>query len=145
MRCLDPRDLEQLSQQTRPRALPLDPAVTRRIQLLDDEDRLLMELTLMLGATRRQMAVALRVTPGNVSRRLRCIARRLDSPLVKALTSSGCTLPPLYLQVGIDRFLKGIALRQLMRGYGLSYEQLKSMLGYIRGWHRDSLRDPRSR
>jgi hypothetical protein len=141
MRCIDPRELDQLTKHVRPRTLPLDPAILQCIQLLGDKDRMLMELTLLLGASRRQMAVALRVTPGNVSRRLRCVARRLNSPLVKALAGRACTLPPQHQQIGIDRFLKGISLRQLMQRHDLTYEQLKGMLEYIRGWHRGTGRD----
>ena len=136
MRCLDPHDLDRLSPHVRPRVAELDEDLERRIRLLRDKDRLLMELTLNNGASRRQMAVALNVTAGNVSRRLRVVVDRLNNPLVKALTSSDCNLPSQHRQVGIEHFLLGSSLRQLTRQHALTYAQLKRMLEYIRGWHR---------
>src|SRR5262245_38871566 len=113
MRYLDPRTLEQLRSHIRPRLRIEDPDLSRNIRLLDDKDRLLLELTLVSGASRKQMAVALNVAPGNVSRRIRLLLRRLADPLVQSLTHPKCALPTKHRQVGVDYFLLGCSLREL--------------------------------
>jgi hypothetical protein len=136
MLIIDPRTLDQSTLRTRPRGIILDPETLRRIRFLGDKDRLLIELTFNNGLTRRQLAAALNRAPGNISRRLRAIARRLADPLVLALTSASCTLPPEHRQIGIEHFLHRCPLKQLTRRHALPYPQLKQMIEYIRGWHR---------
>jgi hypothetical protein len=136
MRLMDPRTLEHLPARIRPRLVEADPLTLRQLRHLSDKDRLIMELTLESRASRRQLAAALNLAPGNVTRRYHSILRRLRDPLVLSLTSPDCTLPPQHREIGIGRFLHRSTIRQLMREYHLTYGQVKHTLEYIRGWHR---------
>ena len=142
MRLMDPRTLERLPSRYRPRLIEADPVTLRQLPHLSPKDRLIMELSLESGASRRQLAAALNLAPGNVTRRLHGILKRMRDPLVLCLTSTDCTLPPKHRQLAIAHFLHGSTIKQLMREHSLSYGQVKRMLEYVRGWHRGLSHSP---
>lgn len=105
-------------------------------RFLQPEDRLLYELAMQHRLPRRQVAAALGVAPGNVSRRLRRLINRLHDPLVVQLCASGCTLPDEHRQIGLEHFLHHRTLNDIARDRRQNPRRIRQMIEYIRGWHR---------
>src|SRR4051794_38433568 len=88
----------------RPAAFDL---LKERIELLDRDDQILLELTLSTNVSQRRIAEMLGVEPGTVTRRLQRLSRRLRDPLVVRLLDPRCPLGPDYRQIGVEHFLAG--------------------------------------
>lgn len=108
----------------------------QRLRLLPRDDRVLVEMAMQHHMSRRQMGSVLGCSPGNVSRRLRRVTRRLADPLVGALISDAGSLADEYRQAGIQHFLLGTSVADLARARRISKAQAHGMIQYIRGWHR---------
>ena len=111
-------------------------AIRERIELLLDDDRVLAQLVLRDGATHRQIAMLLKVTPGQVSRRVRRIGKRLHDPRVTALLHPHCPLEPEYRQVGVERFLQDRSVKELAAERACSTAEIRRKLGAINFWYR---------
>ena len=120
------------------RALTEDTEATRKVlaraALLLPEDRAMVELALR-GVTHRQIASLLKLDPGNVSRRLKRLARRLHDPLVLALLDEKCPLDPEVRQLAVEKLLVGLGETQLAAKHGLAPAEVKKRLGFVNGWH----------
>jgi hypothetical protein len=107
-----------------------------RISLLQEDDRILLELSLRAGASCRQIGRALRRSPGSVSRSLRRLGRRLHDPLVLTLLHPECPLEPVYRQIGVEHFLTGRTVPQLARRHALPPMRVRQIVQIVRSWHR---------
>jgi len=116
-----------------------------RAALLDDRDRLLVELALRNGASNRQLGRVLGIPAGTVSRRLRRLLRRLHEPIVAALTEPSINLPPEYRQLGIEHFVRGLTSGQLADLHQMNVRRVQQMLTHLRGWHEGLSSRPRER
>lgn len=132
---LDPSVLETLAH-SRPSSAGDGRMFRQWTRLLHPEDRLLFELAMRHRLSRRQVAAALGVAPGNVSRRLRRLLNRLHDPLITNLCDSACTLPAEHRQIGLEHFLHDRPLNDIARQRRQSKLQIRQMIEYIRGWHR---------
>jgi DNA-directed RNA polymerase specialized sigma24 family protein len=120
------------------RALDLATAdgMWKRVELLRSEDRLLVELALRAGASHRRIAQVVHCTAGAVSRRLARLGRRLHDPLVLALLHPACPLEPSYRQIGVERLLTGLSVRELAEKHQLSLAQVRRIVHFVQTWHR---------
>jgi len=103
--------------------------------LLQERDRILVELALR-RVSHRQIAEAMKLPPGTVTRRLHRLSRRLHDPVVLALLDPRCPLEPQIRQLGVERFLSGLTQEQLAAKHGLTEQEVKKRLGFVTGWHR---------
>src|SRR5215468_6706581 len=87
---------------------------------LKSEERGLLELSLRVGASIRQIARLLNRSPGSVSRQLQRLGKRLHDPLVLALLHPKCPLEPDYRQIGVERFLCGLSVPELSAKHQLT-------------------------
>lgn len=115
--------------------LDFDEALTRRIALLPEEDRALLEL-IRHDASRRRIAGLLRITPGALCRRVQKLAKRLHDPQVAALMDERCALPPEIRQIGVEHLLLGVSIRDLATKHELTTHEVKTRLNFARGWYR---------
>src|SRR5688500_1108214 len=113
-----------------------DDALRKRIALLPPDDRAVAQLVLCEGASQRQIAALLKLTPGHVSRRTRRIGHRLHDPLVIALLHPDCPLDPAYRQVGVERFLQDKSLKQLAADHACTAIEIRRRLDAINFWFR---------
>jgi DNA-directed RNA polymerase specialized sigma24 family protein len=136
MLLLDPRTLDQLTE--KPSAATSQPHadLKRLLNLLSDKDRVLVEMAMKHGLSRRQMAVILGLTPGTITRKIRRVIDRLNDPLIAALADPICTLSPEHRQIAIEYFLHRHSVADLARLHALSRNEVRTMLDYVRGWHR---------
>ena len=111
-------------------------ALRQRITLLPADDRAVAELVMCEGASQRQIAALLKVTPGHVSRRIRRIGHRLHDPRVIALLHPDCPLDPDYRQVGVERFLQDKSLKQLAADHACCIAEIRRRLDAINFWFR---------
>ena len=111
-------------------------AIRERIALLLPDDRAIAQLVLRDGATHRQIASLLKVTPGQVSRRIRRIANRLHDPRVVALLHPDCPLEPEYRQVGVERLLQDKSVKQLAAEHACAVAEIRRRLDAINFWYR---------
>ena len=107
-----------------------------RIALLPDDDKILLELSLDVGASHRQIARALKRSPGTVSRALRALGRRLHDPLVVTLLRPDCPLDPQYRQVAVEHLLTGLTFGELARKHEIPRAQVRRIVQFVRAWHR---------
>ena len=108
-----------------------------RVQLLDEDDRILVELSGDLRASHRQIAQLMKLDVGTVSRRLRRIGGRIHSPLVaRLLDSSTCPLGPNYRQIGVQHFLTGKTFARIAAENGTSIAFVREAIAAVRAWHR---------
>lgn len=138
MLLLDPQVLDRFTPLTRKPLAASDTLhpIFRHLDLLDDPNRLLLELTLQRGLSLRQVGIVFNLSAGAVCRRLRRLRQRLCDPLVWALADRKCPLPADHREIGLGHFLNGLSVPQLARQKHRSQEQIRSTLSYIRGWHR---------
>jgi DNA-directed RNA polymerase specialized sigma24 family protein len=111
-------------------------AIRQRVALLRPGDRAIAELVLGEGASHRQIALLLKCTPGQVSRRIRRIANRLHDPRVTALLHPDCPLEPAYRQVGVERFLQDKSVKELAAEHTCSTAEIRRRLDAINFWYR---------
>ena len=119
----------------RPRGT-LSASFMKRLALLPQRDRAIIELTLRANLSRAGIARAVGITPGQVTRRLRILYARLHDPLVVALFDARCPLTPEYRQLGIEHFLLGASPRELADKHRLSVHDVRRTLVFLRGWHK---------
>ncbi len=119
----------------RPRGT-LSASFMKRLAVLPQRDRAIIELTLRANLSRAGIARALGITPGQVTRRLRILYARLHDPLVVALFDARCPLTPEYRQLGTEHFLLGSSPRELADKHRLSVHDVRRTLVFLRGWHK---------
>jgi len=112
------------------------PRLMERIELLPRRDRAIVELTLRAGLSRADIARAMNMSAGAVSRRFRSLYARLHDPLVAALFDPRCPLAAEYRQLAIEHFLQGVSAPALADEHQLPTEQVRKMLAHVRWWHR---------
>ena len=111
-------------------------AIRERIALLLPGDRAVAELVLCEGASHRQIAALMKVTPGQVSRRLRAIGKRLHDARIAALLHPECPLEPEYRQVGVERLLQGRSVKHLAAEHACTPDEIRRRLRAIDFWFR---------
>jgi DNA-directed RNA polymerase specialized sigma24 family protein len=116
-------------------AAAIDVVMSRAHWLLPD-DRLIIELAIRNRVPHRQIAIALKVPAGTVSRRVRRILRRLNDPLSVALLDARCPLPADHREVGVEHFVQGLSASALAQKHDASAQHIRRMIMYVRGWHR---------
>jgi DNA-directed RNA polymerase specialized sigma24 family protein len=137
MPLLDPAILERQNDLRATRSLTDGQrAVLERAALLDPDDRLLVRLAVRNGVSRRQLAQALHVPPGSLSRRLQRLGARLNDPLVVALLREDCPLTREYRQLGVEHFLQGRTMRRLADVHRMPLGEVRRVIAFLRGWHR---------
>jgi len=122
-----------------------DPALLNRVKFLSDQDRALVELSLRHGLSRRKMGLALGLTAGTVTRRLRRLMNRLRDPLIVAITDPLCTLPAEHRQITIEYFLHDFPIPKIAQIHQMTRFEVREMLEYVRGWHRGVSKESRTR
>jgi IS30 family transposase len=136
MLLLDPQSLDQLTEKVRAEQPDSSLELKRVLNLLDDKDRLLVEMALKHGLSRRQIGLILGLTPGTITRKIRRVLSRLHDPLISALADPTCRLAPDYRQLAIEHFLHRRSVAELSRQHALSRQEIRAMLEFVRGWHR---------
>ena len=136
MLLLNPQALDQLSQEVRTSAIEPFAALLTRAKLLHAKDQLLLEMALKHRLSRRQMGMVLGLAAGSVSRKVRRLLNRLHDPFVVALSDPGCSLAPDYRQLAVEHFIHGQTMAKLARMHGISRQEVRTMLEYVRGWHK---------
>ena len=134
MHVADPKRIDR----SPPRAVADDSAselaVRQRAALLPQPDRLLVEL-LQRNASRRQIAEILKLPPGTVCRRIQRLGKRLHNPIVIVLLDAHCPLEPHVRQIGVERLLMDLTIRELAHKHDRTATQIKRVLEFIQGWH----------
>lgn len=97
---------------------------------------MMVELVMRANLSLRKVGELLDVDPGTVSRRYARVVRRMVDPLVGLLADDHCELPPAYRAVGIDRLLGQLPISHIAQRHGLMNQEVREILGYLRGWHR---------
>src|SRR5262245_28185825 len=130
--------LDQIFTEDEPRSHTPDPrdVLFARARALPREDQLLLELVYRQQLSHRQIAVLVRQPPGTVSRRLARIVARLRDPLVASLLDPDCILTPSYRLIGIEYFAQRNRIGAIAAHHDLPHSQVRSILNFIRGWHR---------
>jgi DNA-directed RNA polymerase specialized sigma24 family protein len=116
----------------RPAAFDL---LKERIELLDRDDQILLELTLSTNVSQRRIAEMLGVEPGTVTRRLQRLSRRLHDPLVVRLLDPRCPLGPDYRQIGVEHFLAGRSVADIAQRLGRTRASVRMTVENVRAWH----------
>ena len=136
MLLLDPHTLDQFSEKNESAAAQSHPDLKRLLNLLSEKDRVLVEMALKHNLSRRQIAVILGLTPGTITRKIRRVVNRLNDPLIAALANPTCTLSAEHRQIAIEYFLHRQSVADLSRQHALSKNEVRTILDYVRGWHR---------
>lgn len=105
-----------------------------RARHLPPGERALVQMVISGRSSRREMAAALAIPPGTVSRRVRRLLARLHHPIVVALTEQSGRLRAEYRQLGIEHFLHGRSARELADYHQMTHSKAKQMIEWIRGW-----------
>src|SRR4051812_1823087 len=116
----------------------ISPALDRlrdRMELLEHDDQILLDLALNTSATQRRIAEMLGVEPGTVSRRLQRIGQRVNDPIVTRLLDPHCPLGPDYRQIGVEHFLAGRSIATIAQRLGRSRDSVRQTLASVRMWH----------
>src|SRR5207247_1087341 len=135
MQVADPKLIDRCCSRTALHESASEQAMLQRAALLPPHDRLLIEL-LQRNASRRQIADILKVPPGTVCRRIQRLGRRLHDPIVIALLDANCPLEPHIRQIGVERLLLALSIRQLAAKHDRHHSEIKRLLEYIDGWHK---------
>jgi hypothetical protein len=111
-------------------------ALWERVELLQRDDRVLVELALRGGVSHRRIAQMVNRTAGCVSRRLARIARRLHDPLVLALLHPACPLEPSSRQIAVERLLSDLSVEELARKHERTRTEVRRIVNLVKLWHR---------
>ncbi len=129
-------DEEPYDARNRPELRNAQAELLERAALLDQPDRLLVELAIKHRYSTRQIGRLMHAPGGTIYRRLRRLLNRLHDPLVIALLRPNCPLRAEFRQIAIENALIGRGLRELADQHQLTTHQVRQMLEYARGWHR---------
>lgn len=105
-----------------------------RLELLPLEDRMLLELVPTGQRSLRDVARLLTVSPGQLSRRLRALLRRIDHPFVHHLFHKTCPLPPHLRQIGIEYYFQDLTMRAIADKHQLSERETKALVEQLKGY-----------
>lgn len=108
----------------------------KRSAYLSPRDRLLLDLSLKLRLTHRQIAAAMQIPRGSVSRRVRRLLRRLDDPVAVAITDPTCPLPADLKLVARRVLIEGLPATAVARQLHQSPATVRAAVGFVRGWFR---------
>lgn len=109
-------------------------AMRDRIALLDLKDRMLLDLVPTGQRSLREVARLMEVSPGQLSRRLRALLRRIDHPFVHHLFHKSCLLHPALRQVGIEYYLLDMTLRAIADKHQMSERETRALVEQIKGY-----------
>jgi hypothetical protein len=113
----------------------LGTGLQQRLRFLDEPDRKLLEFTLVGRLSRREAAMLLGMSCGNVSRRIRRLMQVLHEPLVVALIDDGQFMPEMHREVGLAYFLRRWPIPLIAREMEMTRYHVKRVLAYVRGWY----------
>lgn len=126
---------ENLVSESRPLADRALAALERRARLLLPADRALVELAIRKELPAYQIAHLLGNHPSAVTRRVRRIIRRLQTPMVVNLIDNGRRqLPDELWRIGIERFVQNRTLGQIAESHRISLYAVRTMVDQVRGW-----------
>ena len=126
---------ENLVSESRPLADRAAAALLRRARLLLPADRALVELAILKHLPAFQIAHLLGQHPSAVTRRVKKLVRRLQSPLVINLIDNGRRqLPDDLWRIGIERFVQHRTLTELADAHRISLYRVRAMIDQVRGW-----------
>ena len=103
-----------------------------RLNLLDGNDRALMEMYLEAGSSFRQMARLAGVNEVTVARRIRSMTRRLVNGQYLNCLRHRERLTAMELKVAKDYYLKALPIRQISARRGWSYYHAQRTVAKIR-------------
>jgi DNA-directed RNA polymerase specialized sigma subunit len=103
--------------------------------LLGESDRKLVELTFNGRLSVREAAVICGVSSGTISRRVRSVLRRANSPIVLALMrEEALLLPGGYREVGVRYFLRRMTVEAIAWECGMSKYEVRRVIAFLKGW-----------
>jgi hypothetical protein len=132
--------LQQCTEDDRPAERDIRPILLRRADHLPEPDRTFVLCVLQRRQSFRELSALAGRSPGHLCRSVRQTIYRLRDPLVAALIETPGELSNQFREIGLRHFALGQSARCISRQTGLSIQEVLSMLAYIRGWARGSLR-----
>lgn len=142
MKVIDPSILEHLPTLDRwQRRLDVADLLSQADDL-PPRDRLLLELVLRDGKTHREVAEAMAIPRGSVSRRVRRLLRRLHDPMVLALKSPTCPLAPGFREPALRVYRDRVSLQEVAGEFGITVTTLQRRLLFVRAWFRGLQQGP---
>lgn len=136
MKIIDPTILENLPTLDRWQS-QLDIAdLLSRTEGMPRRDRLLLELVLRDGMTHREVADAMAIPRGSVSRRVRRLLRRVHDPLILALQSPTCPLSAEHREPALRVYRDRARQRDVADEFGITVTTLQKRLLFVRAWFR---------
>jgi hypothetical protein len=103
--------------------------------LLGEGDRKLLELTFNGRLSVREAALICGVSSGTISRRVRSVLRRVNSPMVGALMREEARLLPAgYREVGVRYFLRRMTVVAIAWECRMSRYEVRRVIAFLRGW-----------
>ena len=103
-----------------------------RLDMLDGDDRALMEMYLEAGSSFRQMARLACVNEVTVARRIRSMTRRLVNGQYLNCLRHRETLTAMELKVARDYYLKALPIRRISARRGWTYYRTQRTVAKIR-------------
>ena len=113
---------------------PTVPEILRRAQLLPSDDQRLLHLALAGHDSPREIAALTNRHPGTVSRRVRALRQRLETPIAQALFLHANTLPESLRHLALAHFMLNQPLHTLRQQLGLTPRELNAQLDYLKAW-----------
>ncbi len=107
----------------------------KRARFLSESDQALLRMACVSRMSRREIARLLKVSPGNLCRRLQKLLACLHDPLVVNLIERGQLLPADIRQLGIEHFLLRLSLPALAAKHQMSRHRVGAIIEYLRGWN----------
>lgn len=104
------------------------------VRFLPPADRELVEIIAIQQHGRAAVGRLLGISAGTVYRRFRRIVRRMCDPAVAALINLPAPIPADLRELGLARFLGRQTIRELARPRGITREEVRRRLAYLRGW-----------
>ena len=112
---------------------PAEIKLLRRAKFLPERDAALVRSALERRLPIKQVAKIVGVHPGTLTRRVQRLLRRLSDPTAGLLMEHGQFLPPELRQIGIERLVQGLTLRQIAEHHHLSIYQVRAALTELKG------------
>jgi DNA-directed RNA polymerase specialized sigma24 family protein len=127
------------SEARRPETLEQMRQLMKWIDHLPRKDQTLLKLVVQVKLTRGEVARALGVPRGTITRRLQRLARRLYNPLAMALLDESCDLSDEQRRVAIAVLITNEPMNKLAARLRRPVREVKDIVTFVRGWHRGAV------
>jgi hypothetical protein len=117
-----------------PLSPPTVPEILQRAKLLPSDDQKLLHLALAGHYSTREIAAVLKCHPGTVSRRIRALRQRLESPVAESIYLYSHTLARDLRELALAHFILNQPLHVLCTQLGLTLRELNRQVDYIKAW-----------